>query len=276
MNGTKVVQARGRECDLLTEGVSFAILLDMGELLSAPVTLIHVGKTGGSAFKYVIERQSERTGVVPILVWRSRHDMTFPRLCTWHPTMRAVFFIRDPADRFVSGFNARLRRGRPRRDVPWSFDEARAFSTFRSANALAEALGDPARREAAEHAMRSIVHVREPLVYFLGSVQFLARHQDRIFYIGDVRTLDRDVDILKRLLGIDADISLPADDHVEANRASPDMDRHLSAMAVSNLQAWYSADYEVYRWCQEARLQYSLPTVFQISDEARTLPLSSE
>ena len=72
-----------------------------------------------------------------------------------------MFFIRDPLSRFVSAFNSRLREGRPRYHYPWREEERIAFAVFRTPDQLGSALSsdDPAQREQAEQAMRSIGHL---------------------------------------------------------------------------------------------------------------------
>src|SRR3984893_10849386 len=134
------------------------------------IGFIHIGKTGGTALKYMLNRHIQKTRCSGLQLFK--HDMTFPRLCVEHPTSQALFFVRDPVSRFVSGFNSRLRQGLPRFHVPWRPSEAVAFGTFAPPNRLAEALSadDPARRVAAASAMNAIRHVRDRLVLYLGSV----------------------------------------------------------------------------------------------------------
>ena len=88
-----------------------------------------------------------------------------------------------------------MRKGRPRYNVPWSENEAIAFSSFETPNRLAEALSDddPVTRERAEFSMRSITHVARGLYYFLHSASFVRQHSDRISWIFRQQTLDDDI-----------------------------------------------------------------------------------
>jgi Sulfotransferase family len=220
------------------------------------VGFVHIGKTGGTALKSVLRRHVERSGAK--IHFLRGHRMSFARMRAEYPDLRALFFIRDPMARFVSGFNSRLRQGLPRHHVPWSPTEAIAFKEFATANQLAEALdeGNPSRGRLAAFAMNGILHVAERLADYLGPVSFLQKEKNSIFYIGDIATFAQDFVELRRLLHIDDDIALPGDD-VEAHRSPAELDRSLSPAAVRNLQAWYREDYEIYKWCQNFRFSQS-------------------
>ena len=64
------------------------------------------------------------------------------------PGEPVAFFVRHPVSRFVSGFNSRMRKGRPRRNVEWSEGERWSFERFRTPDELARALAsaDPGAR----------------------------------------------------------------------------------------------------------------------------------
>lgn len=167
------------------------------------------------------------------------------------PGERAVFFLRDPVTRFVSGFNSRLRQGRPRYSVPWTPTEKTIFERFATPNALALALSseNAEERAAAESAMRGIRHVREHFAQWFGSeMDFLARLPD-VFFIGFQETLAQDFEKLKTKLGLPAEILLPTGE-VAAHKTPENFDRKLSPLAVENLQRWYRDDIRFYQLCQ--------------------------
>ena len=208
----------------------------------ADVHLLHIGKTGGTAVRHVLEP------------WLSA--------CPWlhlhrHPTRLAdvpagesvVFFLRDPLDRFVSGFNSRLRKGRPRYDAEWSPEEATAFAAFPTPDALASALSDPddAVRARAVAAMRGIRHVRSGYWHWLGSPGLLASRADDVLFIGTQEHLADDAAALGRLLGLDL-APLP-DDPVDAHRTPAGVETALGTTARDNLRAWHARDYRAIRAC---------------------------
>lgn len=210
--------------------------------------ILHNRKTAGTALKDILEQQKSRTPKTHFTSFE--HAMTFPRFITEHPNSQAIFFIRDPISRFVSGFYSRLREGKPRYNYPWSSAEKRAFKRFKDPNQLAEALSscNPIKRYFAISAMKSIGHVKHTYQAFLGSLPFLKEKSAHIAFIGHQPEFDQDLIRLRTLLNIDEDIQSP-DDEMRAHRNPTNLDKTLSAKATRNLYKWYSEDYAIYHWC---------------------------
>jgi hypothetical protein len=215
-------------------------------------SVLHNRKTGGTALKHAIDQQKQRTPAMNVTLFG--HAMSLPKLVKDHMDTKAIFFIRHPILRFVSGFYSRMRQGMPRYHFPWSSKEAKAFARFQTPNQLAEALSATHRneRKAAIDAMQSIRHVKHTYVDFLGSISFLNDHVSTIAYIGYQPEFDADFVRLRLLLGIDANIHTPQDD-IGAHRSPNDVDKYLSAKAIENLESWYQKDMEIYQWCLELR-----------------------
>lgn len=209
-----------------------------------PVHILHIGKTGGTAVKHALRPFADQ-GV--FILHKHPH-----RLRDCPPGDPVFFVVRHPVDRFVSGFNSRLRRGRPRYDVAWTWRERLAFTLFPSANSLAEALRarDPVTRAAARWAMRGIKHIGTPLSYWLDGVDYLTRRGRLI--IGTVSTLDRDLADLLAVAGVSVPADLPTD-AVASHATPPGMDVHLSARARANLAVWLADDVALYEWCVRAQ-----------------------
>jgi len=210
--------------------------------------VLHNRKTAGTALKEVIAQQKQRTPFMKVQCFD--HAMTLPQFITHYPTAKAIFFVRDPISRFVSGFYSRLREGRPRYYFPWSSAEARAFKRFNHPNLLAEALSsfNPLKRWFAISAMKSIGHVRHTYEDFLGPVGFLQSHVQRIAFIGHQKEFEADLIKLRAMLAIEADIVAPHDE-IRAHRNPKELDKQLSETAIKNLQKWYRRDFEIYEWC---------------------------
>ena len=166
---------------------------------------------------------------------------------------QVLFLIRDPVSRFRSGFNSRLRMGRPRYNSPWRPNEKVAFERFKTSDELASALdaGDAETRRAAEFAMNSIQHVRNRQSEWLVSPEYLEKHRDRIFYIGLQETFEDDVRAILRKLGVDD--TLPEMDERTRHATPAGYDMSLSERAVANLRKWYADDYAIYDWCVRER-----------------------
>ena len=203
---------------------------------------LHIGKTGGTAVKAALQPHAEAGR---FFIHLHEHE-TF--LKDVPPGERAIFFLRDPITRFVSGFNSRLRQGKPRYSVPWTPAEKIIFWRFATPNALALALSsaNAEERAAAENAMRGIRHVREHFAQWFGGEQdFLARRGDIVF-IGFQESLTAAFEKLKMKLGLPASVALPTGD-VAAHKTPEHFDQKLEPQAVENLKRWYADDIRFYQ-----------------------------
>jgi hypothetical protein len=179
---------------------------------------------------------------------------TFTEILRNHPEARILFIVRDPARRFVSGFNSRLRKGQPLRSRDWDAGEQLVFDTFKTPNQLAEALSspDPVKKRDADWSMKLVPHLSFSLTYWLNSPDFLEQHKENIFYIAETKSLNEDFEYIKPSIGIPAKASLPRDD--VAKHATPDgFSTQLSEAGLKNLRDHYREDYEIYGWCLEYR-----------------------
>ena len=202
------------------------------------IHFLHIGKTGGTAIKYALKDFQSSKG--------------FHLICHPHATTLAevpsgdlaIFVLRDPVDRFISGFNSRRRQGRPRYVSSWSPEEAAAFGYFGSANALGNGLlsRDIGVRLHAQEAMRSIQHVKTRYDDWLKDVPYLRTRSADILWTGRTETLAQDFEVLKQILGVPADCQLP-DDPVLAHRHLAEDDGWLDGAARSNIMTWYKSDY---------------------------------
>ncbi len=204
--------------------------------------LLHPGKTGGTALKAALAPVAQ-DGRYEIQL--HRHNVLLSDI----PAGDRVFFsVRAPLDRFVSGFNSRQRKGRPRYDIPWSAAEERAFTTFPSPDSLGRALSseDPQELRAAREAMMSIGQIRYSYWrWFLDADYFVQRRSDFLLIL-DFSELESSFRQLCQLLEVRA--VLPRDD-VAAHRNPVDAPRHLSSRAAANLTKWYAADLTFVELC---------------------------
>lgn len=227
---------------------------------------LHIGKTGGSAIKHAFEhslnllqyggRNIRGTSIVShqdikYAIHLHPHNITFRDI---PEDEKIIFFLRDPASRFVSSFYSRKRKGAPRYHFEWPPDEAIAFARFSTANELANSLNadDTETAEAAAKAMRSIFHVNTSFWdWFENKEYFLSRKED-IFFIGFQESLNADFERLKKKLELPKTlpIDLPSGE-VEAHRGQhSEADRFLEENAVNNLKQWYAEDYDFIKVCR--------------------------
>jgi hypothetical protein len=208
---------------------------------------IHVGKTGGSAIAFALKAHTRQH---EYHIQLHGHNTKLNDI----PEGEKLFFcVRDPMDRFVSGFYSRQRQGRPKYNSPWRKEEKMAFKIFKTPNELALALSseDAAYKAQAEFAMRSIAHVKSSYWDWFGDESYFTKRFPDILWVCHQDRLKKDFDVLKKMLHIPEEVALPGK-HSVAAHANPDgLDRKLEDQAKRNLQGWYAADYHFLKLVNE-------------------------
>lgn len=202
---------------------------------------MHIGKTAGTALRSTLMEVRKETRYRMVL---HGHRWRLDRV----PAGDKFFFcLRDPTDRYVSGFLGRQRQDRPRFAIPWTEDETWAFTRFDSPETLAVSLsaGGDVQREA-ERAMRSIQHVQTSYWDWFRDPAYFQSRVDDLLWIGRLEALD--VRPLALALGVDP-FTMP-EDTIAAHRG-PTSKPALSDLARENLARWYAKDYEFLDLCNE-------------------------
>lgn len=208
------------------------------------VHFLHIGKTGGTAIKDML---------LPCFKehrWLVRHGHRFS-IDDVPEGEKFFFFLRDPVSRYVSGFNTRLRQGKPKFNNPWSREEAAAFAHFKTANELALALEDESKqtRRRANRAMRNIVHVCTSYWDWLSSPERLRARAQDVFFIGQQEHFDGDARQLVKLLGFEG--IEPVSDETRSQKTPDGMHRDLDPQAYEIIRKHYETDYEAIALCRE-------------------------
>jgi hypothetical protein len=196
------------------------------------VHFLHIGKTGGTAIKWAL-----RHAEVPETPWGPielhRHAFKFDDVPRGD---RVIFFVRDPIDRFMSGFYSRLSKGQPRYLYEWTEGERAAFEEFSTPQRLAAALGsdDEEERSRARRAARAIRHTRP------------------ILYIGRLETLQADWKQIRALLELPRNVKLPHGPW-RAHRQKEPLDMTLEDAARRALEDFYRGDYKLVEYCDKVR-----------------------
>jgi hypothetical protein len=140
--------------------------------------------------------------------------------------------------------------------IPWKRDEKIAFERFPTPNDLAEALSDPdeMRQDRAFTAIEAIIHTRLHFTYWLKDIRYLESRMDRIAFIGFQETYDDDLHRLLRVLGVRRQREIPV-----VHQAPTSSGTTLSEAAITNLEAWYARDREIYVWALEQRHRWEPP-----------------
>jgi hypothetical protein len=202
------------------------------------VHLLHIGKTGGTAIRHALTPYL--TSLPGLEIVLHPHETTLAQIPVGE---KAIFALRDPIDRFVSGFNSRRRRGPPH-NVEWNAAETAAFSCFATPNDLAVALSASDRRLCAKAvlAMQGIRHVNTCDADWLSSVDFVRERRRDILWVGLTSRLSQDFARLLQILGLPAHAKLP-DDRLMAHRRYDTDPIWLSELAADNMRNWYAGDY---------------------------------
>lgn len=87
------------------------------------VHFMHIGKTGGTAIKNSLKNK-KLTILKNFVIVHEGHGFRLKNLPRDHTLF---FFVRDPLDRYVSGFYSRYRMGMPTNYNPWKNGEEEAF-----------------------------------------------------------------------------------------------------------------------------------------------------
>ena len=200
---------------------------------------IHVGKTGGSAIKSALEPHTRHNNYRLLL-----HEHR--TILTDIPVVEQFFFcVRNPIDRFVSGFYSRQRQGRPRYHYPWSASEEQAFHRYQTPNQLAEALGgDAEEKKYAQAAMRAIQHVNSFYWDWFIDESYLTSRKNDLLLVCHQQSLNSDFQQLKALINLPESLQLPGKGSAKAHKTPSTKDKSLSAEARKNLEAWYKPDFE--------------------------------
>ena len=204
------------------------------------VHFLHIGKTGGTAIKNTLR---DHTHNGPFRILLHDHKTTLPDI----PQKEKVFFcVRDPIDRFVSGFYSRQRQGRPTYYAKWRKEERIAFGQFSTPNELGLALSSQNKDIAsmAKFAMRSISHVNTSYWDWFKDEQYLLERAGDILYICRQERLAEDFDELVRRLELSSSLSLPVVNSAGAHSNPETLDKRLDDAAAQNLRDWYAKDYD--------------------------------
>ena len=216
----------------------------MSSIAKAPIHFLHIGKTGGTAVRNALSGHVD-TGRYRLVL--HGHNVGFTNI---PPGEKVAFFLRRPQDRFISGFNSRKRKGRPRYNAEWSELERRIFSTFCSPNELAKTLSesDSPSHALAISAMRNIMHLL-PYQVWLTSMEYIESRIDDVFFIGFQESLLADFQTLVTMLDLPEQPELPSDD-LNAHRSPQHLDKSLDDDCVAILENWYAKDNRIYHRCK--------------------------
>lgn len=216
---------------------------------------VHIGKTGGTMVWTALSEAYGDAVLEEHGIHLHGHDF---RLGDGPEDACYFFFVRDPIERWVSGWLSRFRRGCPAHCQRWSPAESRLYTKWRTPSALAEAMGssDPVTAAKAQEANNATLHTSYGFAHYLPNLEQLL---PRIVFVGRTEELDSDLPRLCRRLGLPERSLDPVPEH--QNPAELEWMKAISGKANSTLTHFLERDYSILETLHEANLIPSLEEV---------------
>jgi len=212
---------------------------------------LHIPKTTGAGLKDFFEKTAEAGFCHPV---KFSHHWSVSDIVRYFPDMKISFVLRDPVQRMVSGFNSRLRMGRPRNNNVWSCGEAISFSMFQDPTSLLLGLisDDEFEKSAAIFSTKNISHLLWNYEYYFGSTEIIAKQEAHLGTIGDFERYDEFFSALC------SDANLPEnliDELYEKSHVAPqESEKFIERIDETNLlkvREYFSQEYRIYNYLKE-------------------------
>ncbi|MEO9516004.1 MAG: hypothetical protein ABJH45_21225 [Paracoccaceae bacterium] len=237
----------GRELSHSSKGMTFMASETDNDGPSKPLCFLHIGKTGGTFLKSATSKRD----VKEQNLYMGKHgDTLISTMKDFGRYRKLGFFFRNPEERFVSGFQSRLRRGLPTYNVDWTQGEAIAFSFFGTPNELAEALSSDDQRlvSAASFAFQHIFHLKLGYQHYLSST-------DAVFYEHKMKNIEiccetKNIDAQLLRIYEKLDVSVTSTQEGNRNAVAEEQREKLSPTAKGNLRDYWKTEFEIYEACK--------------------------
>lgn len=201
------------------------------------VHFLHIGRTGGKSIKFALRNELKTKNQIIIL-----HSHSF-RFCDVEPGEKVFFCVRDPLERFVSGFYGRKEKLKSNKFKDFTKDEITSLNYFDSPDVLARNLFTERKNisRLVKTAMKSIEHVSSSYYDWFISNQYLTNRLTDILFVCRQRFLNEDFKILKNKLQLPPNVSLPDKNRFSSTNSSIEIE--LSKSSIKNLKKWYNKEY---------------------------------
>ncbi len=205
------------------------------------IHFIHIGKTGGTAIKNALKNEKKPFVNQKYIIISHPHFIGLEHVLR---NEKAFFFVRNPVDRFVSGFYSRKRKGMPHIYNEWRKEEAIAFEKFDTPNQLALGLASSNKtlRNQAQRGMKSIGHLKTSYWDWFQNTRLIDKKIDNIIFVGSQKNLNSDFEKLRDILEISKDYQLPKNE-TKRHKNPESLDKRLDLQSVNNIKWWYEKDF---------------------------------
>lgn len=212
---------------------------------SSEYGFLHIPKTGGTSMVALGNKLVNDGYSFPV---NFGHSWNIEEIHDNFPKMKIAVMLRDPLERIISGFNSRLRQGRPSYNAVWTPQEAAAFAILPSAKHLLDAIlhEDDYSISAVAYAFKHILHLKWNYCYYFKNTDVLKNHISMIHLIGHMADFDKFV--LDSARSCDAPESLVVKLYAR---------KHISTDPTSSVLDQYSDD-EICRMRQRLSKEYAI------------------
>lgn len=207
---------------------------------------MHVGKTGGTSINAFFRDCHNASLRVPIVL---NHNWNFKMARLRYPKAKIVVVLRDPLERIISGFNFRLREGRPE-GHPWRDSEAIAYGHFNSAEKFLLSLGsdEPYDLSAIRYCFRKINHLRRGYCFHFGDLKNESNLSTSPIHSIGIKDIGKSLpDLIARLNLIETN-KLPSIGNIYESSVSSAsfIDRKVDENYLMKIRSRIHSEYETY------------------------------
>jgi hypothetical protein len=144
---------------------------------------LHIPKTGGTSIVGLGNNLVKMGYSFPVYF---EHSWNIEKIHSAYPKMKISLALRDPLERMISGFNSRLRQGRPRYKAVWTPKEAAAMAILPSSKHLLDAMlsEDDYSVSAVAYAFENILHLKWNYCYYFKNADFVRKHKSILGIVG--------------------------------------------------------------------------------------------
>jgi len=211
---------------------------------------IHIGKTAGSSIRNSLIHFNNSQKKYHFFIYGHSFKL-------YHLAKKEKYFltIRNPVNRFVSGFLSQQNRVKFLIENKITEKEREAFKNFSDANHLAESLfsDDLAIKTKAGSAMKNIKHVNDPYTDYFSKENLIERTPS---FVLELEKLDADFYEFCKKLKLEI-IELPKEKKL-THKGDYSNNKELSEGAILNLKKWYKDDFDLYYFILENKKNWNI------------------
>ena len=222
--------------------IKYKIIINK-KLRKNDIIFFHIGKTSGTKINSIFKKKI----INNINIIKTQHNLKKRHI---NLNQNYFFSIRNPVNRFLSGFYSRKRKGKPRLYKDWSTEERQAFKKFKSANQLAESLFLKSKKgQDAIRAIQSIGHCNSDQIDWFSGSDFFGNNPPLCIIRQEF--FERDMILFCKKLNIKGEIlkNIKKEIKIKEHKNNYNKIKPLSKKAIFNLKKWYVKDVYFYKYC---------------------------